>query len=237
MKNGVLVVLGGIVIAIIAVAVVFAWPFDSAPEVAVEDIATTTEDVQTKPITQTKATVTMNESKQDPLTEIKSIVARMRVLHSGEMTPAQQTEADALQSRYRELIPVLDGLEKDGVTAGINLMAHGYDLVVTINGKRVTHFNGQNSASAWLYSPEHYMSELLMEDSKELIALKSGENTIRIEYTQTEPRENFTLTLFSYDPPFDILDISVSEAQGVIEKTFTLAQTLPEGAQTVVVKE
>lgn len=238
MKNGILIVLAGVVVAIIAGVVLFVWPFgDKTQEVA--DIATITEEAETTPITETKPSTPMTEQKLDPLTEVKDIVARMRVLHSGDMSAAAEAEADTLQARYRELVKELDALEKDGVTAAVNTMAHGYDLVVTVNGKRINHFNGQNSASAWIYSPEHYMSELLMEDSKELIVLTPGENTIRIEYTQTIPNESFTLDVSSgYSDAENavILDVAVSGKKGVIEKTLMLGATVPAPAK-IVVKE
>lgn len=238
MKNGVLIVLVAVAVAIVAGVVLFVWPFgNKAPQAEVADIATTTQEVEAAPTIETKPNTSMTE--QDPLTEVKGIVARMRVLHSGDMSAAAEAEADTLQARYRELVKELDALEKDGVTAAVNTMAHGYDLVVTVNGKRINHFNGQKSASAWTYSPEHYMSELLMEDSKELIVLTPGANVFRVEYTQTIPNESFTLDVSSGYANTEnavILDVAVSGKKGVIEKTLMLGATVP-APEKIVVKE
>jgi hypothetical protein len=213
-----------------------------------ETVATTTEasttrqlqhsdvppvEVKTNPSTITKTQVTQspmnNDSSMDALiADYRTLISEMTPLMSKAstgvlLTADEGTKMEEFQNRMDSLNKQLDEKNTKGVTAGIQVNSHGYEITVK--------FNGQTAVSATdatvvkpIYNKEHYSYQLAVGDIKETsYPLVMGKNSITITYKKIKDSTlTSDITLYSYPSMSEFISEKITGESGVLEGSFEL---------------
>jgi len=84
-------------------------------------------------------------------------------------------------------------MEKD-LAGAIEVMAYGYNVVVSINGVDIG-IKGGKSESKRLFGTDHSMMSKLPDDMKKLACLKMGANESRVDYQGLQDLDSPPLTI------------------------------------------
>ena len=155
--------------------------------------------------------------------ELKALLPKIAALYSKEtLTKEEEIELATLENKQDQLTDVLKQNDTDGIAAGLEVNAYGYDVSVKINGSDVGIKGGMSEVSR-LFNKEHYSYQLAAPGVLRLYILKEGSNTINIEYSQQEgesnPRAGSVVFLYKDQ---DILTVPLTEKQASIENTIIL---------------
>lgn len=200
-----------------------------AKETSSSDVQPTQEVVKKTPVLNTN---NMSDQQNDTSTlatdaevvaELKALLSKIAALYSKEtLTKEEEMELATLENKKDQLTDILKQNDTDGITAGLEVNAYGYDVSVKINGSDVGIKGGMSEVSR-LFNKEHYSYQLAAPGVLRLYILKEGSNAITIEYTQHEsesnPRAGFVMFLYKDQ---DILTVPLTDKQGSIEKTIIL---------------
>ena len=174
----------------------------------------------------------MTQQPKDPLApvtdaeivaEVKILLPKIAALYLKDtLTKEEESELATLENKMDQLTDILKQNDTDGIAAGLQVNAYGYDVSVKINGSDVGIKGGMSEVSR-LFNKEHYSYQLAAPGVLRLYILKEGSNTINIEYSQHEGESNPRAgsVVFSYKDQ-DILTVPLTNKQGSIEKTIIL---------------